>query len=45
MPDDMSPRHQSVCAEEVAELAVRDTRGEATDIQDAFSHGGAHYFP
>ena len=45
MPDNMSPRHQSVCAEEVAELAVRHARGETTDIQDAFSHGGALYFP
>jgi hypothetical protein len=34
----MSPCHQSVCAEEVAEIAVRDAVRKATDIQDAFSH-------
>jgi hypothetical protein len=38
MTDNMSPCHQSVCAEEVADVAVRDAVRKATDIQDAFSH-------
>jgi hypothetical protein len=38
MTYNMSPCHQSVCAEEVAEIAVRDAVRKATDIQDAFSH-------